>query len=482
MSTSKASFLGGEASSRANSSSNAPGPLPLFCHHDSLEWALSSQNYDNNARHRTDYEHIRILGRGGFGTTHLVRNIVDSRMYALKCIRLGSGEQFGTDACKRVLREVDALSSLKSDNVVRYYGAWVERGEMESDDASASTSPSDSHLQSLGGAEDYSDTTNHDDVLLCTCNLCNDRYVDWEISYEQWGLIDSVLQPLNLCVSCYKKSIPHDVDASSIVIRERRHVLPECLYILMEYAGTTLSDENEDASGSNQRRWTLFGQCVQGLECIHEKGIIHRDLKPSNIFVKNDIATIGDLGLASYRSMSLDAKVTGETDTSSALSGSSPRNAVSADVGTYLYTAPEVQAGQYDEKADIYSLGIVLIELFSNFQTGMERANVLSKIRTEGDVPKDWATSTDPAVVELARLMILRQACERPSCTNILEYLVQHGLLVNPEPNLLLGMVKSLRHQVDELERTVAEKERESEYLRKMLAEHGIDDVICPPR
>ena len=43
----------------------------------------------------------------------------------MKCIR---------GVSKRILREVDALSSLRSDNVVRYYGAWIERGEIEKDE------------------------------------------------------------------------------------------------------------------------------------------------------------------------------------------------------------------------------------------------------------------------------------------------------------------------------------------------------------
>lgn len=36
--------------------------------------------------------------------------------------------------------------------------------------------------------------------------------------------------------------------------------------------------------------------------------------------------------------------------------------------------------GRYGEKCDVFSLGIVLVELFSNFTTGMERAAVLGEL------------------------------------------------------------------------------------------------------
>jgi hypothetical protein len=44
----------------------------------------------------------------------------------------------------------------------------------------------------------------------------------------------------------------------------------------------------------------------------------------------------------------------------------------------------------YDEKVDIYSLGIIFFELYYPFSTVMERANVLRDIRLEGRVPADF--------------------------------------------------------------------------------------------
>lgn len=56
------------------------------------------------------------------------------------------------------------------------------------------------------------------------------------------------------------------------------------------------------------------------------------------------------------------------------------------DVGTASYVAPEVRSagnGKYNEKADMYSLGIILLEMSVPFSTGMERAETLEKVHKE---------------------------------------------------------------------------------------------------
>lgn len=89
---------------------------------------------------------------------------------------------------------------------------------------------------------------------------------------------------------------------------------------------------------------------ARGLRYLHEECrvgcIVHRDLRPNNILLTHDFeALVGDFGLARWQpdgDMGVETRV----------------------IGTFGYLAPEyAQSGQITEKADVYSFGIVLLEL-----------------------------------------------------------------------------------------------------------------------
>ncbi|KAK7251481.1 hypothetical protein RIF29_34728 [Crotalaria pallida] len=89
---------------------------------------------------------------------------------------------------------------------------------------------------------------------------------------------------------------------------------------------------------------------ARGLRYLHEECrvgcIVHRDMRPNNILLTHDFeALVGDFGLARWQpdgDMGVETRV----------------------IGTFGYLAPEyAQSGQITEKADVYSFGIVLLEL-----------------------------------------------------------------------------------------------------------------------
>jgi serine/threonine protein kinase len=94
----------------------------------------------------------------------------------------------------------------------------------------------------------------------------------------------------------------------------------------------------------------LFIEILECVEYLHKNQIIHRDLYPENIMIKmngqnNRFIKICDFGLISIHKFAQQSHT--------------------KDRGHIRYAAPEVFNGRnYDTKADIYSLGIILINLF----------------------------------------------------------------------------------------------------------------------
>eukprot|EP01116_Phalansterium_solitarium_P010937 TRINITY_DN2653_c0_g1_i2.p1 TRINITY_DN2653_c0_g1~~TRINITY_DN2653_c0_g1_i2.p1 ORF type:complete len:334 (-),score=99.93 TRINITY_DN2653_c0_g1_i2:105-1106(-) len=83
-------------------------------------------------------------------------------------------------------------------------------------------------------------------------------------------------------------------------------------------------------------------QLCRGVYALHQSKFVHRDLKCENIFItKNDTIKIGDLGLAT--------RLHGKTN---------------GIAGSTSYMAPEILSNkEYNQKADIWSLGCVIYEL-----------------------------------------------------------------------------------------------------------------------
>lgn len=116
------------------------------------------------------------------------------------------------------------------------------------------------------------------------------------------------------------------------------------IYIRMELL-TSLPDYVNEHGMSAGDVIKLGMDMCSALELCRENKIIHRDIKPQNIFVSRyGDFKLGDFGVAK----------------SSAIGSSADK------VGTYSYMAPEVYKGKsYDDRVDIYSLGMVLYWLLN---------------------------------------------------------------------------------------------------------------------
>lgn len=141
------------------------------------------------------------------------------------------------------------------------------------------------------------------------------------------------------------KGAPNVVSVENFKIIEHEDGIGSDIYICMEYL-TCFSEYSASHQMTEKDVIHLGKDICNALAICSEKGIIHRDIKPDNIFV-DDYGSfkLGDFGVARRLegSMSMMSKK-----------------------GTYSYMAPEVFRGEkYDNRADIYSLGMVMYKLLN---------------------------------------------------------------------------------------------------------------------
>ncbi|XP_052733994.1 eIF-2-alpha kinase GCN2 isoform X3 [Vigna angularis] len=284
----------------------------------------------------------------------------------------------------RILREVATLSRLQHQHVVRYYQAWFETGVSDSSGDSG------------------------------------------------WGSKTTLSSTFSFTAATSNDVFGHEKQLESTY-----------LYIQMEYCPRTLRQKFESYDHFDKElAWHFFRQIVEGLAHIHAQGIIHRDLTPNNIFfdARNDIK-IGDFGLAKFLKLEqLDQDVGHTADaTGVSIDGT-------GQVGTYFYTAPEIEQGwpKIDEKADMYSLGVVFFELWHPFGTAMERHVVLSDLKQKGEVPPIWIAEF-PEQESLLRQLMSPAPSDRPSATELL----QNAFPQRMESELLDDILRTMQKSED---------------------------------
>ena len=135
-------------------------------------------------------------------------------------------------------------------------------------------------------------------------------------------------------------------------------------YIVMEYIdGITLKeyiDQQKDIRWKEAVHFTV--QILRALQHAHDKGIVHRDIKPQNIMLLPDgTIKVTDFGIARFSRT--DARLTSASDKA---------------IGSVHYISPEQARGEItDEKADIYSVGVMLYEMLTG-QLPFEADNAVS--------------------------------------------------------------------------------------------------------
>ncbi|KAJ7984681.1 hypothetical protein DPEC_G00357270 [Dallia pectoralis] len=442
------------------------------------------------SRYLSEFEELSRLGKGSYGNVFKVTNKLDGQMYAVKKILINNVSR---DDCMKVLREVKVLSSLQHMNVVGYHTAWMEH-VAPAFTYSAPILPALETPLLLDRTKDNTASSNGSSIVFENSDHSKDNLLVKALGPKEKGGTQAVCPktmrsgrtPENAvpCVFLVPRSITADscpvvnwdgsalseensenrrqeVDKNSYIGMGSNEWETKCpakevqfhlmLYIQMQLCERSLKDwisdrttrhnsQNPYESVDTEQTLSVLHDIFEGVNYIHSRGIMHRDLKPRNIFLHGHEChvRIGDFGLA-CRDIIMDDE---EKLTSTSMNNGSSHT---TGVGTFVYAAPEqLEGSNYDSRSDMYSIGVLALELFQPFGTEMERVRTLEELR-EGKVPCSFSQRW-PVLAKYITLLTSRDPSLRPSATQMLK-----SELFSSKDMVIHGLQKKIEEQEEEI-------------------------------
>jgi serine/threonine protein kinase len=155
----------------------------------------------------------------------------------------------------------------------------------------------------------------------------------------------------------------------------------------------------------------MFCEIAAGLEYIHMKMFIHRDLKPENILISKDgTCKIADFTFLTTHHTSLS------------------KFYHTCGIGPILYAAPEqLEDNHYDFKVDIFPMGCIMMEFYTEFGNDSHLRPALSDLRKLRIIPKKFFEKVqNPFYIYSAKNLVLLMTETDPNKRPSINEIVNH--------------------------------------------------------
>ncbi|XP_049419565.1 membrane-associated tyrosine- and threonine-specific cdc2-inhibitory kinase [Epinephelus fuscoguttatus] len=184
----------------------------------------------------------------------------------------------------------------------------------------------------------------------------------------------------------------------------------ECgrLYIQTELCSTSLllHAENQPPGPDEASAWAYLCDLLSALHHLHSHGFVHLDLKPANVLITDSgRLKLADFGLLFELKQKNTASVEGK---------------VKDDIqeGDPRYMAPELLRGEYGPAADVFSLGVSILELACNMEIP-NGGQCWQQLR-QGCLPSEFTSVLSTELQTVLRMMLAPEPSDRPTVSELL--------------------------------------------------------------
>ncbi|XP_076670116.1 eukaryotic translation initiation factor 2-alpha kinase 1 isoform X2 [Andrena cerasifolii] len=431
------------------------------------------------SRYHREFQEISFIAAGGFGNVFKALHRLDGIEYAVKKIVVRSGR---VTSIMQHLEEVKTLAKLNHTNIISYKGAWIEptlpsnfipslpfpslaQGKPSSIDQKRidryrSYTSENFNIQSQSSSSSTWSSQSRKENAESSKKInsrSGQRIVEENIASKNTEETNSN----SISFRSHSKHQDHRTesntnytDGTDSYDESNKRLCPyvpqvnekyATLYIQMALCEKTLQQWLEERIELSSQTLIIgiFTQILCGLDYIHSRGIVHHDIKPSNIFISTsgDLQIqLGDFGLACPLQRENHPSV----------------------LGTHMYAAPEQLQGKCDPKSDIYSLGIVLLQLLVHTKTHMERTKIISNLR-KGQIPTTL-TATYPNWAHIVSQLVQVDPKTRPSTSQLLQNL-------NEDKDVTIAQ---LRNSIAEKDDTILELQERISILEAQITKYNM--------
>lgn len=407
------------------------------------------------SRYRWEFQEISFIAGGGFGQVFKALHRLDGIEYAVKKVIVHSSH---IDIITHQLKEVKTLAKLNHANIVPYKAAWIEStllplftSDMPSTDhksyrSNASEHTEESRSSNLHSNKDLYSRSSLDILFDSRVSDNTGQCMGEESKHECIQDTESDIIFLKDSSSSenakqtkseacytdpnesYEESASHQELCTYTSNKNQNYMT---LYIQMTLCEQTLEQwmHNRNDVTPQSIIKMVFQQILEGIDYIHTNNVVHHDIKPSNIFISGQLQVhLGDFGLACPQ-----------------------RETHHSVIGTRMYAAPEQLQGKCDRKSDVYSAGIVLIELLILTQTQMELSCIINCLKC-GNIPEDF-TIEQHKWARLIIQLIQEDPAKRPCTKQLLHDFKEDKNVIISE---LRNDLRDKDNKIQELEEEIA--------------------------